>query len=168
MKGESEGGTGGEFFPLFFLPLTIDKYQQYRYTENIRNKKGKQHMKKLVMIRNIQYLQTSRPWWTDHAFINSYVSQSVPCVARVEAIRAHDYQPCMLDLTEEALMIVGEPGLRDFPAVIDGGRPKTNRSDKPMSAAQVQRSYDRLQNEGEEDIEPQDRTPWQKGDDFPE
>lgn len=99
-----------------------------------------------ITIRGTDYEQTSRAWWMDRAYINPYISEVV--VARVHVTRCHDKQNCMLDLTESDLAIVGTPGLMDFPDIIDGPRPKHNRTDKPLTNAQVERAYDALQNEG--------------------
>jgi hypothetical protein len=74
---------------------------------------------------------------------------------------------CMLDLTDDDLAIAGQPGIFDFPRVVDGPRPATNRSDRPLTYAQVQKAYDALQSEGYDEPESADNTPWQKGDDKP-
>lgn len=54
----------------------------------------------------------------------------------------------MLELTEDMLKeyeIV--PGDLQFPTVVDGERPKTNRTDSPISQKAYQKLIDDLQNE---------------------
>jgi hypothetical protein len=70
-------------------------------------------------------------------------------------------------MTAQDLAVIGlTPGLLAWPHVVDGPRPKTNRSDAPVSQAHAQRAIDLLQSEGHcDDPVPQDKTPWQKGDD---
>lgn len=122
-------------------------------------------METIIELNGNSYIQTSRPWWLDRSYISPY--RNAPVVARVNAVRVADEQNCMLDLVDVDLSIVGPPGILDFPDITDGPRPKTNRTDSPITWSQVQAGYVALQTEGYSAAEPEDRTPWQKVDDFP-
>ena len=115
-------------------------------------------------INSKNYTANSRPWWMDRAYVSPYRER--PIVARVEATREDGLQ-CMLELTEDDLTLTGQPGVLNFPLVVDGPRPSTNQVAKPLTYAQVERAYAALQSEGYNDPELEDRTPWQKGDDLP-
>lgn len=138
------------------------------------------------------YELTSRPWWLSHAV----ATPRGVVVARADAVSTinrkptaddiaagiahnqYDFGPechgafvgMMVDLTEQDLAEMGlTPGVLEWPRVIDGPRPKINRTDAPVSQAQEQRAIDLLMSEGHcDDPEPDDNTPWQKGDDYAE
>ncbi len=137
------------------------------------------------------YTLTSRPWWLSHAV----ATPRGIVVARADALSTIDRMPTpadidsgvalnqydsspechgepvrlMVDLTEQDLAEMGlVPGSLEWPEVVDGSRPKTNKTDAPVTQAHAQHAIDLLVSEGHcDDPEPQDKTPWQKGDDRP-
>lgn len=135
------------------------------------------------------YTLTSRPWWTSHAVATPSgvivaradavsttnrhptaqdIADGIACNSYDSSPECHgEYVTMMVGLTETDIATLGlAPGALKFPEVIDGTRPSTNRTDNPVSQAQQQRVIDLLQSEGHcDDIEPDDKTPWQKGDD---
>lgn len=105
-----------------------------------------------------------RAWWTDAAFVTATGEIGV---ARVEAesltlrysgavgdytqSTEHTGRPVtyMIDLTEAELAEYGlTPGILAWPTVKDGRRPRSNRTDAPVSESDQRRAYGRLQNEG--------------------
>lgn len=132
----------------------------------------------------------TRPWWLSHAVrmprgvvvaradaVSTIIRK--PTSADIESGVAYnqydsspkchgEYVNLMVDLTEQDLADMGiTPGILKFPEVVDGPRPKTNRTDAPVTQQEMQRVMDLLQSEGHcDDLEPEDKTPWQKGDDF--
>jgi len=125
--------------------------------------------------RNGEKWIVDRPWWVSHAY---YMQDNISIVvARCNAKKADDpgkFSTHMLDLTEDDLVkFPVTPGNRDKQVKGDDGgwvwtmtegRPTTNRLDKVGSLEQVIVGYNRLQNEGYEEEERTDRTPYQKGD----
>lgn len=135
---------------------------------------------------------TSRPWWLSHAVTTPRgivvaranavsAARRRPTQADVDggiACNMYDSSPechgalvvMMVDLTDGDLLDLGLiPGILEFPNVVDGSRPRTNRADAPVSMEQAQRAIALLQSEGHcDDLEPLDNTPWQKGDNYPE
>ena len=90
------------------------------------------------------FVTTSRAWWTSHAL---ELGDGRISVARIEA-EDKDGQLYMLELTEEMLAEYGiTPGHLKFPEVVDGQRPRTNRTDRPTSQKTYQKLIDDLQNE---------------------
>lgn len=90
------------------------------------------------------FLTKGRAWWLNHAL---QLADGRISVARIDA-QDKDEQYYMLELTEEMLKeykIV--PGDLQFPTVVDGERPKTNRTDSPISQKTYQKLIDDLQNE---------------------
>lgn len=87
---------------------------------------------------------TSRAWWISHALEldNGQIS-----VARIEA-KDKDGEHYMLELTEAMLAQYNlTPGKLEFPEVVDGARPRTNRIDRPTSQKTYWKLMDDLQNE---------------------
>ena len=85
-----------------------------------------------------------RAWWISHAL---ELGDGRVSVARIHA-EDKDNQLFMLELTEDMLKeyeIV--PGELQFPTVVDGERPKTNRTVSPTSQKAYQKLIDDLQNE---------------------
>lgn len=90
------------------------------------------------------FVAKGRAWWISHAL---ELDDSRVSVARIHA-EDKDNQLFMLELTEDMLKeyeIV--PGDLQFPTVVDGERPKTNRTDCPISQKAYQKMIDDLQNE---------------------
>lgn len=85
-----------------------------------------------------------RAWWISHAL---ELDDCRVSVARIHA-EDKDNQLFMLELTDDMLKhydIV--PGYLQLPKVVDGERPKTNRTDCPISQKAYQKMIDDLQNE---------------------
>jgi hypothetical protein len=118
------------------------------------------------------YQIEGRPWWVSCAYYQGANKTGKITVARCDAICIDPPTKCsnvMLDLTDEELapLLVGawnESTDWPKPRVVDGQRPTTNRTDRPITLEQVERAYALLQCEGEEEPEFVDRTPYQKGD----
>jgi hypothetical protein len=132
---------------------------------------------------------TSRPWWISHALqtdrgvvvaraqaisndvrnpTDEDIASGIACNRYDSSTQCHgELVSLMVGLTEDDLQSMGlTPGELVFPGVVDGPRPRTNRSNKPVTMAQAQRAMDVLQSEGHcDDHEAVDNTPWQKGDD---
>lgn len=90
------------------------------------------------------FVAKGRAWWISHAL---ELSDGRVSVARIHA-EDKDDRSIMLELTEDMLKeyeIV--PGDLQFPTVVDGERPKTNRTDSPTSQKVYQKLIDDLQNE---------------------
>lgn len=141
-------------------------------------------------MKKMDYTITSRPWWLSHAVktergivvaradaVSS--TRRKPTQADIESGIAYnqydsstacsgDFVPMVVDFTEEELSAMGlVVGVLDWPNVIDGTRPATNRTDTPVTDAESQRVMALLQSEGHcDDPAPVDHTPWQKGDDL--
>ena len=144
----------------------------------------------------MSYTLTSRPWWVSHAVatpagivvaradavstINRHptdqdIADGIACNRYDSSQECHgEAVQMMVGLTDADLATLGltpgilTPGILQFPKVIDGARPSTNRTDNPVSSHAQQRVIDLLQSEGHcDDPDPVDNTPWQKGDDQP-
>lgn len=90
------------------------------------------------------FLTVGRAWWISHAL---ELDDGRVSIARIHA-ENKDNQLFMLELTEDMLKeyeIV--PGDLQFPTVVDGERPKTNRTDSPTSQKAYLKLIDDLQNE---------------------
>lgn len=137
---------------------------------------------------------TSRPWWLSHAVNREgkvYVARAQavsdslwPTDADISAgIACNKYDnstecsgnpvDMFVDFTEAMLSDAGvTPGVLviDYGMQpIDGARPKTNVTARPVSDAESQHVLALLETEGHcDDAERADNTPWQKGDDYAE
>lgn len=123
-----------------------------------------------IKIDNREYVTTSRAWWLDVAI----ESARGPVVARINAQSPTLRYPSdeqmaadpdlnrywgdaantgrqvsyMIDLTEADIASLGiTPGILDFPEIVDGARPTSNRSAKPITQLRHQQCMDWLQND---------------------
>lgn len=114
----------------------------------------------------------AKPFWTSHAFRMYDGSVGVARVDAVDAAREDDHY--MLDLTQTDLdRIRANPDYAALPdphfcPSVETRRPTANDpARKVASKDEQQRVYDALQNEGYDEPEFVDNTPYQKGDDQP-
>lgn len=90
------------------------------------------------------FVAKGRAWWISHAL---ELDDGRVSVARIHA-EDKDNQLFMIELTDDMLKhydIV--PGYLQLPKVVDGERPKTNRTDCPISQKAYQKMINDLQNE---------------------
>ncbi len=90
------------------------------------------------------FVAKGRAWWISHAL---ELDDGRVSVARIHA-EDKDNQLFMIELTDDMLKhydIV--PGYLQLPKVVDGERPKTNRTDCSISQKSYQKMIDDLQNE---------------------
>lgn len=138
---------------------------------------------------NVTYTLVDRPWWMDSA----YSSEVGVIVARATATNGQRYYSqaqldadptlnryytstenegelaeYMIALTDADLVNLPTPGIFTGRAIVDGPRPAKNNGIPTCTSDDLQRMYQRLYNEGCDEPEDRDNTPYQKGDDYPE
>lgn len=124
---------------------------------------------------NKEFTPTTKPWWTSHAF---QMDEGAVGIARIHAISKNkegSVSHYMLDLTQKDVdAIRSANGYSLLPADPHCGsidsrpRPKTNDPAKRISSdAEQQQVIVDLQNEGNNEPEFVDHTPYHKGDNLP-
>jgi hypothetical protein len=143
-----------------------------------------------ITINNITYTLVDRPWWMDSAYA---MPDGRIIVARANATNGErrfsqaqlDADPTlnpyytstenegelagyMIGLTDADLVNLPTPGIFNGRTIVDGPRPVKNNGIATCTNDDLQKMYQSLYNEGYDESEDRDNTPYQKGDNYPE